>query len=57
MDHGSGVMAALFQRFLGSLGSGLLTPAEGVAPAAAGTQKPPIAGIPDSSAQGEGLIP
>jgi len=45
-------LAALLKRFLRSVISGVLTPAHGVAPTPAGTQKPPIAGMPESSAQG-----
>jgi len=52
MAQSVGAVAALFKRFLRSVISGVLTPADGVAPTAAGTQKPPIAGMPESSAQG-----
>lgn len=55
MARNLGATAAQVQRFLRSVISGLLTPADGVAPAAAGTRKPPIAGMPESSAQGGGL--
>ncbi|MGQ7297989.1 hypothetical protein [Quadrisphaera sp. KR29] len=48
-------LTALFRWLLRPLAaafSGLLTPLDGVAPAKAGTKKPPIAGMPESSAQG-----
>lgn len=46
-----GVVDAVRRR-VGEVLDRLLAPADGVAPAAAGTSRPPIASMPESSGQG-----